>query len=162
MSNGRGTLMVRTWQDPQHESIVLEVNDDGPGVPEDVRTKIFDPFFTTKEVGKGTGLASRWPTRLSRSMAGGCGSCLNRTPVRRSTLSCRWPAAGLKAVTPGESAGAGMAAGVAGGTDQAGAVPDLAATEEPGRPRSSRPTPRMQIVAQRRLMAPLASTAPPC
>jgi len=55
-TNGRGTLVVRTWQDPEHESVILEVNDDGPGVAEDVRTKIFDPFFTTKEVGKGTGL----------------------------------------------------------------------------------------------------------
>jgi two-component system NtrC family sensor kinase len=55
-ANGRGALVVRTWQDPERESIVLEVNDDGPGVPEEVRTKIFDPFFTTKEVGKGTGL----------------------------------------------------------------------------------------------------------
>jgi signal transduction histidine kinase/CheY-like chemotaxis protein len=55
-ANGRGTLVVRTWQDESGESVMLEVNDDGPGVPEDVKKKIFDPFFTTKDVGKGTGL----------------------------------------------------------------------------------------------------------
>lgn len=55
-ANGRGTLVVRTWQESERESIVLEVNDDGPGVPEEAQAKIFDPFFTTKAVGKGTGL----------------------------------------------------------------------------------------------------------
>ena len=55
-TNGRGTLVTRTWYDPERESVVLEVNDDGPGVPEDVQAKIFDPFFTTKAVGQGTGL----------------------------------------------------------------------------------------------------------
>jgi len=55
-ANGRGSLVVRTWHDPQHESVVLEINDDGPGIPEDVQPKIFDPFFTTKAVGQGTGL----------------------------------------------------------------------------------------------------------
>jgi signal transduction histidine kinase/CheY-like chemotaxis protein len=55
-SNGRGILVVRTWHDPAQEAVVLEINDDGPGIPDDLQPKIFDPFFTTKEVGQGTGL----------------------------------------------------------------------------------------------------------
>jgi signal transduction histidine kinase len=55
-TKGRGTIVVRTWHDAKHETILLEINDDGPGIPDDLQPKIFDPFFTTKEVGQGTGL----------------------------------------------------------------------------------------------------------
>jgi signal transduction histidine kinase len=55
-ANGRGVLVVRTWHDPEHNAVIFEINDDGPGIPEALQPKIFDPFFTTKEVGQGTGL----------------------------------------------------------------------------------------------------------
>jgi PAS domain S-box-containing protein len=55
-AHGRGTLVVRTWHDADRDSVVLDVTDDGPGIPPETQTKIFDPFFTTKEIGKGTGL----------------------------------------------------------------------------------------------------------
>jgi len=51
---GEGTLTLRTRRDG--EWAVVEVSDNGPGIPADVRDRIFDPFFTTKPPGEGSGL----------------------------------------------------------------------------------------------------------
>nr|WP_203614502.1 ATP-binding protein [Streptomyces sp. SID13726] len=53
-TGGEGTLTVRTALD--HDRLLVEFRDTGPGVPADIRGRIFDPFFTTKPVGEGTGL----------------------------------------------------------------------------------------------------------
>jgi PAS domain S-box-containing protein len=51
---GKGKLIVRARREDQW--VVVEIEDDGPGIPKDIQTKIFDPFFTTKGPGDGTGL----------------------------------------------------------------------------------------------------------
>ena len=51
---GQGEIRIRTRLEDGH--VVVELCDDGPGMPADVRQRIFEPFFTTKPPGSGTGL----------------------------------------------------------------------------------------------------------
>ncbi len=52
--NGSGELVVRTAA--EYGRVLVEIRDNGPGIPPEIRDRIFEPFFTTKPVGEGTGL----------------------------------------------------------------------------------------------------------
>jgi len=54
MENAKGTITLTTRR--EGEGVVVDMLDNGRGIPPEVLPKIFDPFFSTKEIGKGTGL----------------------------------------------------------------------------------------------------------
>lgn len=49
------TIVTRAWHEP--DAVLIEIADDGPGVPTDIRSRIFDPLVTGREEGTGLGLA---------------------------------------------------------------------------------------------------------
>jgi signal transduction histidine kinase len=65
---GKGELRVRTALDL--DRVMVEIGDNGPGIPADVLPHIYDPFFTTKGVGEGTGLGLDTVCRIIRNHHG--------------------------------------------------------------------------------------------
>jgi signal transduction histidine kinase len=51
---GKGQLRVCT--DREADRVLVEIGDNGPGIPDAIKDRIFEPFFTTKEMGIGTGM----------------------------------------------------------------------------------------------------------
>jgi signal transduction histidine kinase len=51
---GKGNLYIKT--DVERDRVLVEIGDDGTGIPEAIQSRIFEQFFSTKEAGKGTGL----------------------------------------------------------------------------------------------------------
>jgi two-component system, NtrC family, sensor kinase len=51
---GKGKIKISTFEEPPF--VVLEIADNGSGIPADIIDRIWDPFFTTKDQGEGTGL----------------------------------------------------------------------------------------------------------
>jgi len=54
--NGIGNIHVRTKN--EEKAIIIEIEDTGPGIPQDILSKIFEPLFTTRQIGTGLGLVS--------------------------------------------------------------------------------------------------------
>lgn len=65
---GKGELRIRTYRDDN--CVVVEIADNGPGIPPDIRSHIFEPFFTTKRVGEGTGLGLDTTLRIVKKHRG--------------------------------------------------------------------------------------------
>src|ERR1700730_4835573 len=63
-----GRLKVRTKREPT--DILVEIRDNGSGIPENFKSRIFEPFFTTKPVGEGTGLGLDTVARIVRKHRG--------------------------------------------------------------------------------------------
>ena len=66
---GRITVAVST----SNGEVVVAVEDDGPGIPDDVQSRLFEPFFTTKTVGQGTGLGLDIARRIVEAHRGTLG-----------------------------------------------------------------------------------------
>ena len=66
--DGKGEIAIRTKQNG--DWVIVELEDNGPGIPKDIQEKIFSPFFTTKAVGKGTGLGLNISYNIVQKHAG--------------------------------------------------------------------------------------------
>ncbi len=67
MKNG-GKLTIRTAR--ENDFVLVEIADNGAGIPPDALSRIFDPFFTTKGVGEGTGLGLDVVSRIMKNVGG--------------------------------------------------------------------------------------------
>ncbi len=65
-----GEITVRSFFDARKNETVVEVRDNGPGIPFDLQRRIFEPFFTTKDVGQGTGVGLAFSHRIVQSHGG--------------------------------------------------------------------------------------------
>ena len=79
------TVTIRTAR--KHNTILVEIIDNGPGIPEQIRSRIFEPFFTTKPVGNGSGLGLDLVRRIIENRHQGA-ITLDSTPGRTCFMVC--------------------------------------------------------------------------
>lgn len=66
--NGKGILYLRVYG--ASDSVVVEIVDNGPGIPTEIQPRIFEPFFTTKKLGEGSGLGLDTVQRIIKKHQG--------------------------------------------------------------------------------------------
>ena len=84
-----GRITIRTRD--EHDHVVLEVEDTGPGIPPENEAKLFQPFYTTKPVGQGTGLGLSVSYGIIDSLDGRIG--YRRAPAGGALFYFELPAA---------------------------------------------------------------------
>ena len=94
---GRGTITIRTRVDGDHA--VIEIGDDGGGIPAHIRDRIYEPFFTTKEVGQGTGLGLTTVRSVIADQHGGT-VAFETEDGRGTTFTLRLPIEGRRIDLP--------------------------------------------------------------
>ena len=82
---GAGRILVHIGVD--HGEASLTVDDDGPGVPDDIRPRIFEPFFTTRPDGTGLGLATVHQTIVQ----GGGSIAVEKSPLGGARFVMKLP-----------------------------------------------------------------------
>ncbi|MEM9091444.1 MAG: ATP-binding protein [Cyanobacteria bacterium P01_F01_bin.53] len=75
MNAGNPEIIIRTYSNG--ETLTVEIEDNGEGIPADIRAKVFDPFFTTKPVGTGTGIGLSICHQIVVEMHSGNIACLS-------------------------------------------------------------------------------------
>jgi CheY-like chemotaxis protein/anti-sigma regulatory factor (Ser/Thr protein kinase) len=65
-----GRILVRSYHEPETNRTVVEISDNGPGIPREIQGRIFEPFFTTKDVGEGTGVGLAFSHKIVESHKG--------------------------------------------------------------------------------------------
>ncbi|SFC08996.1 ATP-binding protein [Tropicimonas isoalkanivorans] len=69
-AGGGGAITIETSHDARAGSVRIAVEDQGPGISQDIAGKIFDPFFTTRGVGNGKGIGLTWCHRVVQTHNG--------------------------------------------------------------------------------------------
>jgi signal transduction histidine kinase len=140
MGQGGGRIVVTTGM--EGKQVFVRVDDDGPGIPDDVKLRVFNPFFSTKDDGSGLGLAM---TRKIVEDVGGSVRLVSRVGEGTSVTIYLRPALAVSDETPGPAGDApsyemsifGAAETMGGGGEEGGA-------EAPGH-EASAPEPGGQV-----------------